>query len=364
MLSALLVSVALIAQADGTASEAAPQSPSKTVQTPDLPAAIAYLRQTQNDDGSWGEAEQVGMSSLVLSSLLRSGVAANDPTVAEGLEFLKNNRRDDGGIYSAGTLHRNYDTALALVALQAAGVETKSPVIQKGVAFLKGLQWDESEGIQPGNEFYGGAGYGGHSRPDMSNTQVLVEALKQSGLSSDDPALQKALIFISRSQNLDSEHNRTKFAGLVGDGGFYYTPAAGGTSQAGMEENGGLRSYASMTYAGLKSMVYAGLDKDDPRVKAATEWIRKNYALDKNPGLDQQGLFYYYVTFAKTMNAIGEEQFVSADGVSHEWADELKSVLALKQQADGSWVNPADRWLEGDKRLVTAYSLLALSYVD
>ena len=329
---------------------------------PDVPAAITYLKQTQNDDGSWGDRELVGFSSLVVTSLLRSGLAADDPAVSEGLAFLRSNIRNDGGIYSEGTTHRNYDTALALVALKAAKNSADNSTLNKAVAFLKGLQWDESEGLQPGNEFYGGAGYGGHSRPDMSNTQVLLEALKASGLTSDDPAFQKALIFVSRSQNLDSEHNRTKFAGLVKDGGFYYTPAAGGTSQAGELENGGLRSYASMTYAGLKSMVYAGLTKDDPRVKAATEWIRKHYALDENPGLGQQGLFYYYVTLAKTMNALEVEQFETADGKKHDWAADLKAILAQKQQPDGSWINKQDRWMEGDKRLVTAYSLIALSY--
>ena len=42
---------------------------------------------------------------------------------------------------------------------------------------------------------------------------------------------------------------------------------------AGKADDGGLRSYASMTYAGLKSMIYAGLDRDDPRVKAALDYI-------------------------------------------------------------------------------------------
>lgn len=332
--------------------------------SPDVAAGIAYLRQTQNEDGSWGEKEKVGLSAIVVAGLVRSGVKAGDPTVAEGLSFLKSNHRSDGGIYSEGTNHKNYDTALALIALQEAGIGAETDVCKGAIAFLKGLQWDESEGLQQGDEFYGGAGYGGHSRPDLSNTQVLVEALKTSGLSADDPALQKALIFISRTQNLDSEFNRTQFAGLVKDGGFYYTPAAGGTSQAGQTDNGGLRSYASMTYAGLKSMIYAGLDKDDERVKAATEWIRKHYSLSENPGLDQQGLFYYYVTFAKTMSALGSESFVDADGKDHDWSAELKSTLATKQLEDGSWINKADRWMEGDKRLVTAYTLLALSYCN
>jgi squalene-hopene/tetraprenyl-beta-curcumene cyclase len=36
--------------------------------------------------------------------------------------------------------------------------------------------------------------------------------------------------------------------------------------------------------------------------------------------------------------------------------------LAKAQQDDGSWINANARWLENDPNLVTAYSLLALSY--
>ena len=59
------------------------------------------------------------------------------------------------------------------------------------------------------------------------------------------------------------------------------------------------RSYGSMTYAGLKSMVFAGLKPDDIRVQAATKWLRANYSLDENPGLGQAGLYYYYHLMAK-----------------------------------------------------------------
>ena len=73
---------------------------------------------------------------------------------------------------------------------------------------------------------------------------------------------------------------------------------------AGKLPNGGLRSYASMTYAGLKSMIHAGVGPDDPRVKAAVEWLRKHYSLDENPGMGKSGLYYYYHTFAKALDAI------------------------------------------------------------
>jgi squalene-hopene/tetraprenyl-beta-curcumene cyclase len=175
--------------------------------------------------------------------------------------------------------------------------------------------------------------------------------------------MQRALVFVSRCQNLESPHNTTPFAGKLNDGGFYYTPAAGGSSQAGTDElTGGLRSYASMTYAGLKSMVYAGLKPDDQRVKAAIGWLKKHYDLSSNPGMGQQGLFYYYHTFAKALAALGQDQFVDDQGVAHDWRKDLVEALASRQRADGSWVNENNRWLEGDANLVTGYALLALSY--
>ena len=329
---------------------------------PDIDAmrdgGVAYLRQTQRDDGSWNERESVGATALAVTALLRSGVPADDPTVRDGLAFLMSHRQPGGGIYVDGSNHRNYDTCLAVLALKAAGQED----VAEQVAFLKSLQWDETEGISRDNAAYGGQGYGSHRRPDLSNTQFFVDALHEAGIGDDDPAMQKALVFLSRSQNLESEHNTLPWAGKIEDGGFYYTPAAGGESKAGVTDDGGLRSYASMTYAGLKSLIYAGLDADDPRVIAAREWLARHYTLDANPGLDQQGLFYYYHTLAKTLEAAGEDTFVSADGTAHDWRADVIAALAKRQQPDGSWVNPQDRWMEGDERLVTSYALLALSY--
>ena len=117
-----------------------------------------------------------------------------------------------------------------------------------------------------------------------------------------------------------------------------------------------------MTYAGLKSMIYAGLTPDDPRVKAALDYITRNYSLDENPGLGQQGLYYYYQTFAKALALLGKPTLIDASGKAHDWRAELTAALAKRQGEDGSWVNPADRFMEGDPNLVTAYGLLALAY--
>jgi squalene-hopene/tetraprenyl-beta-curcumene cyclase len=325
---------------------------------------IEYLRlRGQAEDGSFSAGAGIGPTALVVSGLLSVGVSVEDPMVAKSLGYLEKFVQKDGGIYASESLHRNYETCIAMVAFSKADNKGKyAALVKKAESFVRGIQWDESEGKDESDLFYGGAGYGSHSRPDLSNTSFLVDALRTLGNDADDEGIQKALTFVSRCQNLESPANTSPHAAKVNDGGFYYTVAAGGESKAEPMENGGLRSYGSMTYAGLKSMIYAGLTQDDPRVKAATEFIRKNYDLEVNPGLGQQGLFYYYHTMAKALDAVGEEKFKDADGVEHDWKSELREKLSRLQQQDGSWVNETTRWMEGDPNLVAGYTLLALAY--
>jgi squalene-hopene/tetraprenyl-beta-curcumene cyclase len=230
--------------------------------------------------------------------------------------------------------------------------------------YIKSLQWGVTDGDKS-NINYGGAGYGKKNRPDLSNTSFLLDALHAAGNGAEDEAVQRALVFVSRCQNLESQYNTTPFAAKNPDGGFYYTAAAGGESQAGVDPaTGGLRSYGSMTYSGLRSMIYAGVTADDPRVKAAVAWLQKHYDLSANPGMGQQGLYYYYQTFAKALAATGKDTFADDKGAQHHWRAELVTQLAKEQNADGSWINEANRWMEGDPNLVTGYALLALSYCN
>ena len=120
-----------------------------------------------------------------------------------------------------------------------------------------------------------------------------------------------------------------------------------------------------MTYAGLKSMIYAGVKKDDKRVKAAVKWLQQNYDLKSNPGLEAAGLYYYYHTFAKSLDAFGEAVFVDDKGNEHDWRKELIAEIRSRQKPNGAWVNSAnERWMEGNPELVTSYALLALSYCE
>lgn len=325
---------------------------------------LDFLRKSQLADGSFSTTRGPGVTGLLLSSMIVSGLEPGDPMVDKALNYILKSIRDNGGIYADGSVHANYETCLAITALSKLNATGKyTDILKNAEKFVKEQQWDEGEGIDPAKPEYGGAGYGSKSRPDLSNTSFLIEALKDAGCAEDDPAIQRALAFVSRCQNLESPHNTTPFANRSNDGGFYYTPANGGESMAGVDEaTGALRSYASMSYAGLKSMIFAGVDKSDVRVKAVTDFLKKNYTVTSNPGMGDTGLYYYQHTMAKALSAVGEPVFETVNG-KRNWKQDLSQQLKATQQDDGSWLNSNPRWMEGDPNLVTGYVLLALSYL-
>jgi squalene-hopene/tetraprenyl-beta-curcumene cyclase len=324
---------------------------------------LEFLRNSQADDGSWTTNRTLGISGLAVIAALRNGLNADDPMVAKGLGFLSKNVQKDGGVYAPKSNYQTYETCIAIVAFREANTKGQyDKIIADAAKYLKSEQWNEDRGSKPSDTNYGGLGYGGKSRPDLSNTQFLIEALRAAGTPPNDPSLQKALAFVSRCQNLESQANTTEFAAKAEDGGFYYTPAAGGSSPSGKNAKGGLKSYGTMTYAGLKSMIHCDVKADDPRVKAAVGWIRRHYSVTENPGVGKSGLFYYYQTFAKALQALGEEIVEDQAGVKHEWRKDLAKRLLADQKENGSWVNSDSKWFEGDPNLVTAYALLSLSY--
>jgi squalene cyclase len=331
-----------------------------------LNKALAYLKDHQEANGSFSpKVAGPGVTALVVAALLRNGVSPKEPTVAKALAYLEKSVKDDGGIYSK--FLANYTTSVAVMAFKEANHDGKyDTILKNAAAFLKKLQHDEPESLSSDPK-YGGFGYDKKGRPDLSNTSFAVDALLAAGIPKDDPAIQKALKFIGRCQNLPGEYNDKPFAKKTSKddkGGFTYNPTP---SQDQKDRNrtptGGLRSLGAMTYGGLKSFLYAGVSKDDPRVKAAVAWIRKHYTLDQNVGMGKAGLYYYYHTFAKAMTALGEDPFVDAKGKQHYWRMELFNALRSRQRPDGSWANKGDRAFgEGDPNLATAFAVLSLSY--
>jgi squalene-hopene/tetraprenyl-beta-curcumene cyclase len=321
-----------------------------------ISSGLHYLRGQQGADGSM--MKSVGMTALSLRAFLESHKAYNEDDgafITRQVEFLLANVRPDGSI-TAGMQNTAYNTATALNALAA----TKNPkyenVIAGGRKFLIRHQIDEEEGYKPDHRYYGGLGYGGDERPDMSNVYIALEGLKAAATDPKDPVWQKALVFVSRSQNR-SESNDQKWAG--NDGGFVYMPGWNPP-----EFENGIGSYGGMTAAGLLSLLFAGADKKDPRVQAAYKWMTANFTLDFNPGTSKRhGIFYYYNALAKVMSAMGEDSFVDGKGQRRNWRNELVNKLLSLQNADGSWANlDSNAWWEDRPQLVTAWAVIALEH--
>lgn len=313
---------------------------------------LHYLRESQAKDGSWSKS--VGITSLALRAFLESHRHYNEDDgafITKPIKYILSHVNKDGSI-SESAQNRNYNTAVAITALQATGNPAYTQVIKNAQRFITGIQLDEDKDYQKDHKYYGGIGYGGDERPDLSNQYMALEALKASALDPNDPVWEKALVFVNRSQNR-SESNDQEWA--ANDGGFTYMP--------GYSPHGGTGSYGAMTHAGLISLLFAGIDKNDPRVQAAYDWIRANYTLDDNPGAkNKQGLFYYYEVFAKSMAAYSDSEVVDTKGVKHNWRDDLATKLISLQSKDGSWVNPySKRWWENIKDLITARCVIALN---
>ncbi len=336
-----------------------------------LTTAFEYFLGSQQSNGSW--KYDPAITALVLYSLmLEPGYHRHDEAeeaIRKGYAFLETFVKPNGGIYHEH--YRNYSTAVALMALTATGKAEYQPIIDNAHTYLIGFQLDEGESISPRHAFYGGIGYGGDDRPDLSNTQLALEAIMAAetfragaeGLMAFPaptatleaermaPHWRKALVFLSRTQNLKSVNDREYAAD---DGGFIY--------ETGHYKPERSISYGSMTCAGLKSLLYAGIEKSDVRVQKAHDWICDNYTVEENPSFGTTSLYYYFMTATTCLRAFGEETLVDSQGQEHHWREDFLKKLISLQREEGHWVNSDGRYQENIKDLATAYSVIAIKH--
>lgn len=335
-----------------------------------ISSGVRWLESQQKENGSWSDPQHPALSALALLALGKSKVweaRVADEVEQRGFRYIRSFAKEDGGIYAEGL--SNYNTSLCLLALLQGGDPADANLISRARAFVE--QQQASNMVRP--ELNGGIGYGPtgvspkRQHPDLDNTLMALEAVRASILldkANEKPSASRlnweaAIAFISRCQNLSPVG--TDEVPKTERGGFNYYP---GFSNAGETETSqgkkALRSSGTMSYAGLLSFIYADLPKEDPRVLAALDWLNRNYTLEENPGLGQQGLYYYYHLMAKGFTAAGVAS-VSVDGKSIDWARELAIRLVSQQEASGMWVNSTGRWMEKDPVLVTSYAILTLS---
>ncbi len=330
-----------------------------------------YLLRNANPNGSWSDEEHPALTALALTALQRSPkplTSEQKDIVARGYRWLISNQKEDGGIYTEGLA--TYNTATSIMALLASENADYYSAILRARAFLIGQQTDWGKAGESDNRFDGGIGYGGtYEHSDMSNTHLALEAIyhtKRLALDTSDkqPTLDwdSALQFISRCQNLTITNDQEWASDDAEEkGGFVYFPGDSKAGEKPLKDNTtALRSYGSMSYAGLLSLIFADLGENDPRVNSVLEWLAENFSVEENPGMKHQGLYYYYQAMAKALAASGQHQLITNEGKTIDWRTQLGAQLVSVQKPDGSWINETSRWWENDPILVTCYAVLAL----
>lgn len=160
---------------------------------------LEYLRKKgQAQDRTLTSQAGSGITALAVTAALRNGVPLEDTLVARGLTAMEKVVQSDDGIYGSDRL-RNYETCVGMVCFAAANTDGRyDEILSNAEKYVRSLQIG-GENTHP---WYGGVGYGGPERPDLSNTAYLVEALTALDASPDDEAIQRALTFVSVCQNL------------------------------------------------------------------------------------------------------------------------------------------------------------------
>jgi squalene-hopene/tetraprenyl-beta-curcumene cyclase len=339
-----------------------------------IDSGISWLEENQNTNGYWSTAEHPAVTALALNAFMGepSGRCKTNLSVKNGYAFLLSNVQPDGGIYRKEL--QNYNTSLSLLALVSARNSKYDSIIRNARKWLIGQQIDLGEKGKIDNAFDGGVGYGDKGKhSDMNNTFTALEALYYSKDFQEDKNLAgakdlnwpAAIHFLQSCQNLSS-YNKEPWVSddAKNRGGFIYEP---GESKAGSETNANgkiaLRSYGSISYAGLLSYIYADLKRDDPRVVAVMDWLAQNFSLEENPAMGEQGYFYYLQLMTKALSAARVDEVKLKDGKSIYWRNEVAMKLINLQQKDGSWVNRNGRWWEKDPALVTSYALISLEII-
>ena len=386
-----------------------------------LSRASAYLLTRQGEDGAFRSdtyaafKDGYSLTPLVLTALLfaprdQRTAATLEEAYRRGVDFVATLVTGDDALRVGldGPRYPTYAITGAILVLNVPDNDRHAAARQALVDLLRARQLTEERGWQPDDVSYGGWGYyagipdkpagtaDGQDDPEraanLSATLFAIGALHLGGVPPDDPAMQKARVFVERCQNFTpplppgaacATGNTVKTAktakagnpgnAAVNDGGFFFSPAvadANKAGKAGTDAHGHprYRSYGSMTADGLRALLRLGVPADDPRVQAAAGWLETRFTPARNPGdfeprdqVRQESAYYYYVwSSAHALRAMGKPVLATAHG-DVRWAAALATELLDRQRPDGTWANDYTELREDDPLLATAFAMAGLA---
>jgi hypothetical protein len=348
-----------------------------------------YLIAQQAADGAWRSdhygalKDGASLTPLVLQALRALPASPErDEAYRRGLAYLASFVNPDGTIDPGpyGFNQPVHTSAGTVLLFSAENTASGRKARDAWLAYLRERQLTEALGWQPADKEYGGWGYcpthprkppAGQLTPpltesNLSATLAALSALRAAGISSNDPAIQKAKTFVERCQNFGEEQP-------FDDGGFFFIYDDGVRNKAGIagcdrQDRERYFSYGSATADGLRALLLCGLQAKDPRVAAAQHWLETHFSASIHPGQyrperepNRAAVYYYYAcSAARALHAL-ELKEVGAFDKKIPWQGALAEELLKRQRDDGSWINPAVLVREDDPLIATSFAMQALA---
>jgi hypothetical protein len=308
----------------------------------------AWLRGQQLENGAFARAGDRDVCSVAISAMATWSLNEPEPRCLDEADadraarYLLSNRREDGGIYDPARGLAVYTSGVSVRALRTLGKREQWPELASSLSGVELFSYRHSA-----PESFVDAAKAGEI-PTAHSSSAARELLREAPPT--DAARRKALEFLASSTQ-----------GPVRSPSRMRTPfPAHAQSEIG-----------PFSYDDLLPFVYAELAPEQQIALRARAALIAYYTPDRNPDLTRrygtagfqagtQALFYYYFVVARTLTTFSQTTLVTADGTSHDWANEISARLLRLQQADGSWRNADPVWWEGEPVLTTSYALLTL----
>jgi hypothetical protein len=302
---------------------------------------VRYLKDHQQPDGSWTEAEaqvKTGTTSLVTLALLTAGEKPDSPAVARALEYLRG--------FSPQQLHNTYAIGLQTMVFAAGEPE------RDRLRLVANADWLQQAQIKPGDRVtWPGTWTYSESKSqagDHSNTQYALlglNAAREAGV------VVNPLVWELSWRHFEGAQNR--------DGGWSYTPRHH-------------PSTGSMTCAGISSLIIAGSRRfvgqeilqgasirdcgrggTDPHLYRALNWLANQFQVGQNINQGQVWKYYYLYGMERAGRLAGIRFF----GL-HDWYREGAEELVHDQHPLSGFWRGAN---QENELIATSFALLFLA---
>lgn len=263
--------------------------------------------------GGWMPEIGPGLTALVVSALLFSGVDESDPAIVKGIDHLFNKVPAPWKEWSD-----SYDYAVLILALTATGNKEE---------YMDEVEFSTQKLIEFQTE-EGGWGYGAMAA-DAAHLQYVIFGLyaaQQWGVKIPSEVWVKASSWLTKLQRPD--------------GGWNYNGEGIGPFA--------VDSYGSMTATAILGLKASGLPPSNETIKRGIDWLTKHYSITRNPG-SYYWHYYFMNAVQRAMDMPPKEEKLG----EHDWYSEMASFLVSTQQPDGGWIADTPIYASGSGQVQT-----------